>query len=80
MPERTDSRADNNAAQGSESNPSCSCVRDPFASLPPELQPKPQPKKGGLRQATCPGCGLEFWTSRKTDFCLDCERGGTCWG
>ncbi len=53
---------------------SCACVRDPFASLPPELRPKPQPKEGGLRKATCPGCGLEFWTNRETDYCIKCEK------
>lgn len=80
MAERKDLRADNNAARRSESEPSCSCVSDPFASLPPDLQPKPRPKKGGLRQATCPRCGFEFWTNRKTEVCLDCERGGKASG
>jgi len=55
-------------------DPSCSCVQDPFNSLPPELRPKPKPIGGGLRQAICPGCGLKFWTNRKTDFCFDCEK------
>lgn len=55
---------------------SCSCVQDPFASLPPELRPTPEPKKGGLRQATCPACGMKFWTNRSTDYCLDCEKKG----
>jgi len=54
----------------------CSCVADPFASLPPELRTRPQPKKGGLREAKCPGCGKVYWTNRKSDLCIDCEKKG----
>lgn len=54
----------------------CSCVRDPFAALPPELRPKPKPTMGGLRKVTCPGCGLSYWTNRATDLCADCEKKG----
>jgi hypothetical protein len=57
-------------------DPSCSCIQDPFSLLPPELRPKPQPKKGGLRQANCPVCGLKFWTNRETDFCIECGKKG----
>jgi hypothetical protein len=56
--------------------PICSCVNDPFADLPPELRPKPVEKFGGLRKVTCPGCGLEYWTNRKGDLCIDCEKKG----
>ncbi len=56
--------------------PMCACVQDPFAVLPPELRPKVEPKKGGLRKATCPGCGLTYWTNRATDLCIDCEKKG----
>ncbi len=54
----------------------CSCMRDPFADLPPELRPKPQSLMGGLRKVTCPGCGLVHWTNRSTDLCMDCGKKG----
>lgn len=56
----------------------CSCVSDPYADLPPELRPKAADprKKGGIRKATCPGCGMTYWTNRATDLCIDCERKG----
>jgi len=50
-------------------------MRNPFAALPPEMQPKPQ-KKSSLRKTTCPGCGREYWTNRNTDVCFDCEKKG----
>jgi hypothetical protein len=56
--------------------PVCSCVRDPFADLPPELRPQPKSRMGSLRQVTCPGCGLQYWTNRSTDLCPDCEKKG----
>jgi len=56
--------------------PLCTCVQDPFAALPPELRPQPAPKKNSLRKVTCPGCGLVYWTNRKTDLCPDCEKKG----
>jgi len=56
--------------------PLCTCVQDPFAGLPPELRPKPKPLGGGLRQVTCPGCGLQYWTNRPTDLCVACEKKG----
>lgn len=52
----------------------CSCIADPFASLPPELRPRP--KKGGLREVKCPVCGKVYWTNRKTDLCISCEIAG----
>lgn len=54
----------------------CSCVSDPFTSLPPELRPRPKPKKSSLRRVTCPGCGLNYLTSRTTDVCIECEKRG----
>ena len=53
----------------------CSCIRNPFANLPPEMQPKLR-KKSSLRKVTCPGCGREYWTNRSTDVCFDCEKKG----
>lgn len=56
-----------------EDEPICTCVPDPFTNLPPELRPRPAPKKSGLRQVTCPGCGKAYMTNRSTDRCFDCE-------
>lgn len=53
----------------------CSCMRNPFANLPPEMRPKPQ-KKSSLRETTCTVCGLEYWTNRSTNVCFDCEKKG----
>ncbi|MGD8622296.1 MAG: hypothetical protein PVH60_10095, partial [Anaerolineales bacterium] len=50
-----------------EVDASCSCVRDPFAALPPDMRPPAQAKKGSLREVICPGCGIKFWTNRSTD-------------
>jgi len=50
----------------------CSCTTDPFAAVPPELQPRPK-KKASLRKVNCPVCGKEYWTNRETHLCLDCE-------
>lgn len=58
--------------------PTCSCVRDPFIDLPPELRPRSTNKMGPLRKVTCPGCGMVYWTNRKTDLCIDCEKKGVC--
>ena len=49
---------------------------NPFADLPPELRPQTKPRMGNLRQVTCPGCGLKYWTDRSTDLCMDCEKKG----
>lgn len=54
--------------------PGCSCVSDPFAGLPPEMRPRPKSNTGNLRQVTCPGCGLKYWTNRSTDLCISCEK------
>lgn len=54
----------------------CSCMQGSFAALPPELRPRPTPRKGGLRKVTCPGCGSVYWTNRNTDLCMNCERKG----
>ncbi len=53
----------------------CTCITDPFLSLPPELRPRPK-KKSSLRKVTCPGCGLVYWTNRETDLCMECEKKG----
>jgi len=57
-------------------SPQCICVQDPFAALPPEARPRTRPRMGGLRKVTCPGCGLVYWTNRKTDLCPECEKKG----
>lgn len=57
-------------------SPLCSCVKDPFAALPPELRPRQRSWMDGFRKVTCPGCGSQFWTNRKTDLCVDCEKKG----
>lgn len=54
--------------------PECTCIQDPFAALPPELRPRKRSWMSGLRKVTCPGCGAQFWTNRKTDLCADCEK------
>jgi len=54
--------------------PACSCLREPFADLPLELRPRLKPRMGNLRQVTCPGCGLKYWTNRSSDLCMDCQR------
>ena len=55
--------------------PMCTCMSDPFASLPPDLRPSLK-KDDGLRKVTCPGCGLVYSTNRKTDVCMVCEKKG----
>ena len=52
----------------------CTCMKDGFAALPPELRPRPK-KKSSLREVTCPECGLVYWTNRETDLCIECEKG-----
>jgi hypothetical protein len=54
----------------------CSCVQNPFADLPPDLQPKKKSWKTGFREVTCPGCGLEYWTNMEGDLCMDCQKKG----
>jgi len=56
--------------------PLCTCVKDPFTDLPPDLRPRTTKTMGPLHKVTCPGCGLVFWTNRKTDLCIDCEKKG----
>jgi len=56
--------------------PICTCVQDPFANLPSGLRPKRVDKMGRLRKVTCPGCGTAYWTNRKTDVCIECEKKG----
>ena len=54
----------------------CSCMSDPFTSLPPELRPRNLDVMKGLRKVNCPVCGFEYWTNRNTDICIDCEKKG----
>ena len=56
--------------------PTCTCFQDPYADLPVELRPKPVEKLDDLRKVTCPGCGLVYWTNRKPDLCIECEKKG----
>ena len=56
--------------------PLCSCLTDPFTSLPPELRPRNVDVMKGLRKVNCPSCGFEYWTNRDTDICIDCENKG----
>ncbi len=63
------------AGKSGGSPAACTCGKDAFAALPPELRPRTQ-KKGSLRQVTCPGCGLVYWTNRTTEMCMECERKG----
>jgi len=63
-------------SRNSEDRPvRCSCVKDGFAALPPELRPRLQ-KKSSLRKVTCPGCGLVYSTNRSIDLCMECEKKG----
>jgi hypothetical protein len=73
-PEPEPSTAGNEITGDAKPARPCSCTQNPFAGLPPELQPKPKPSAGGLRHATCPGCGLIYWTNRATDLCLECAK------
>jgi len=56
--------------------PLCTCVKDPFSDLPPDLRPRPKNTGSDLRKVTCPDCGLIYWTNRKTDLCIDCDKKG----
>ena len=58
---------------GAEVKAGGSCCSDPFAGIPPELRPNIVRGSDGLRQVTCPHCGLVYSTNRKTDVCVRCE-------
>ena len=58
------------------SSPICNCGKDPFDELPPELRPANRTWKSGLRNVTCPSCGLEYWTNREGDLCTKCRKKG----
>ena len=51
----------------------CTCMKDGFAALPPEVRPQSK-KKSSLRKVKCPGCGLVYWTNRDGDLCMDCGK------
>jgi hypothetical protein len=53
----------------------CTCIKDGFAALPPELRPQPR-NRSSLRKVTCPGCGLVYSTNRATDLCMECDSKG----
>jgi hypothetical protein len=54
----------------------CSCVKDPYTDLPPELRPKNRIWMTGFREITCSGCGLEYWTNCQGDLCMNCKKKG----
>jgi hypothetical protein len=58
-------------AEAKPTSGGCGCS-DPYAALPAELRPKRQAGNAGLRQTTCPICGLVYWTNRETDVCIRC--------
>jgi hypothetical protein len=68
MPEQEEQGTDVEAAE----KPRGCCCGDPYASLLPGMRPKATAKKDGLRQVTCPKCGLVTWTNRDTDICIRC--------
>jgi len=79
MKDEADKKPDEDQGQADKAGgklPLCTCVQDPFASLPPELRPRPVKSDFGLRKVTCPNCGFVYWTNRKTDLCVDCEKKG----
>ena len=73
MQEKSDNGQDQ-TNQDEGKPPLCTCVSDPFASLPPDLRPRPKNTMGDLRKVICPGCGLVYRTNRKADLCIDCEK------
>lgn len=73
-PEKSAQNADEQAGVGAAKKLQCTCALDPFATLPPELRPKPVQKVSDLRQVTCPACGLVYWTNSATDLCMNCEK------
>jgi hypothetical protein len=70
----SDSRSNIPNIQKDPQSPTCDCVKDPFADLPPELQPKNKSWKTGFRQVSCPSCGLKYWTNIEGDLCMDCQK------
>jgi hypothetical protein len=54
----------------------CTCAQDPFTDVPPELRPRAVKRDFGLRKVKCPHCGFVYWTTRKTDLCVSCEKMG----
>lgn len=63
----------NHASENADSAPLCSCGKDPYSALPPEIRPRQRDGMAGLRKVACPACGLVYWTNRKTDICMNCE-------
>ena len=52
----------------------CSCGGDPFASLPPDRQPRKKSWKANLHNVTCPTCGNKYWTDRDIKYCSTCRK------
>ena len=42
--------------------------------LPPAMRSETVHRMDELWRVTCPGCGLAYWTNRKSDLCTDCEK------
>lgn len=63
-------------AQKDQQPPTCSCVKDPYAELPPGLRPQNKTWKSNFRHVICPGCGLDYWTNITGDLCMDCKKNG----
>jgi predicted ATP-grasp superfamily ATP-dependent carboligase len=74
--EKTHSTDAEEPGEPSNRVPLCACVQDPYADLPTKLRPRPVEKLDDLRKVTCPGCGLVYWTNRKPDLCIECEKKG----
>lgn len=54
----------------------CTCGKELHLDPPPEAGARKAQGKSDLRQITCPACGMPYWTNRRTDLCIDCERSG----
>lgn len=74
--EKDDTEKKEQAKPSERQMPQCTCIQDPFADLPPELKPRRKTWMSSFRKVTCPGCGFQYWTNRKTDLCVDCEKKG----
>jgi hypothetical protein len=73
MKAHSESELEQEEQNGVEVDGACGCGKDPYAALPPDLRPRMQTMKGGLREVICPGCGIKYRTNRSTDFCIKCE-------
>lgn len=76
MPPNNRSTEESTRQEEERPTSACKCVQDPFADLPPELQPRKKSWKTGFRQVICLACGLEYWTNCEGDLCVDCQKRG----